>query len=47
MELEINPLDPAIGVPWPLSGAPVLSAKDAAAPTLEERRAAQQLPAFR
>jgi dTDP-4-dehydrorhamnose 3,5-epimerase len=47
MELEINPLDPAIGVPWPLVGEPILSAKDAAAPTLEQRRVAQQLPVFR
>jgi len=46
MELEINPLDPEIGVPWPLVGEPLLSAKDAGAPSLEQRRAAQQLPVF-
>lgn len=28
--------DPAIGVEWPLQGAPVLSAKDAAAPLLDQ-----------
>jgi dTDP-4-dehydrorhamnose 3,5-epimerase len=28
--------DPAIGVEWPLHGAPVLSAKDAAAPLLDQ-----------
>lgn len=28
--------DPAIGIDWPLSGAPLLSAKDAAAPRLAE-----------
>jgi dTDP-4-dehydrorhamnose 3,5-epimerase len=46
MELEINPLDPALGVPWPLSGPPILSEKDAVAPSLEQRRAAKQLPVF-
>jgi dTDP-4-dehydrorhamnose 3,5-epimerase-like enzyme len=46
MEFEINPLDPVLAVPWPLSGEPILSAKDAGAPTLEERRVAQQLPLF-
>ena len=45
-ELEIHPFDPAINVPWTVVGEPVMSAKDAAAPTLEERRAAGQLPAF-
>ncbi len=47
VELEISPFDPAIGVPWDLDGEPVLSAKDAAAPTLAERRAAGQLPRYR
>ncbi len=47
MEFEIHPLDPAIAVPWPLSDEPILSVKDAAAPTLEARRAAHQLPVFR
>ena len=28
--------DPQLGIPWPLHGAPVLSAKDAAAPGLAE-----------
>ena len=46
LELEIHPLDPAINVPWSLDAEPTLSAKDAAAPTLEERRAANQLPNF-
>jgi dTDP-4-dehydrorhamnose 3,5-epimerase len=46
MELEINPFDEEIGVSWPLSGEPILSAKDTAAPSLERRRAAKQLPIF-
>jgi dTDP-4-dehydrorhamnose 3,5-epimerase len=43
-ELEIDPFDPAIAVPWPLDGEPIVSAKDAAAPSLAERAAASQLP---
>ncbi len=46
-ELEIHPMDPAIDVPWALSGEAILSEKDAAAPTLAERRAAGQLPSYR
>ncbi len=46
-ELEIHPFDPELAVPWRLSGEAVLSAKDAAAPSLAERRAAGQLPAYR
>lgn len=45
-ELEIHPMDSTLDVPWPLSDAPILSAKDAAAPTLAERRARGQLPQF-
>ena len=46
LELEVNPLDPAVAVPWRLRADPVLSAKDAAAPTLAERLAAGQLPEY-
>ena len=46
VELEINPLDPALNVPWPLSSEPLLSEKDAAAPTLEQRRSANELPIY-
>ncbi len=46
VELEISPFDPALGVPWDLDGEAVLSPKDAAAPTLAERRAAGQLPRY-
>jgi len=46
MEFEINPFDPDIAVPWPLRGEPILSAKDAGAPSLVERRDAKELPNF-
>lgn len=45
-ELEINPLDPEINVPWALSGEAILSEKDAAAPSLAQRQAAGQLPTY-
>jgi dTDP-4-dehydrorhamnose 3,5-epimerase len=47
-EHGVNPLDPAIGIAWPTEGgwAPVLSEKDAAAPTLAEARKAGQLPRY-
>jgi len=43
-EHEIHPLDPAIGIEWPLDVAPLLSPKDAAAPTLAEARDLGLLP---
>src|ERR1019366_1440119 len=46
MELEINPFDGALNVPWPLSGKPIVSEKDIAAPSLEQRRAANELPIY-
>ena len=45
-ELEINPLDPEINVPWALSGEAILSEKDAAAPSLAQRQAAGELPTY-
>lgn len=45
-ELEINPFDSELGVPWRVSGEPVVSAKDAAAPSLAQRLAADELPRF-
>jgi dTDP-4-dehydrorhamnose 3,5-epimerase len=48
-EHGINPMDPAIGIEWPLGelgGAPVLSAKDAQAPSLREALDAGQLPRY-
>lgn len=46
MELEIDPFDPAIAVPWPLVGPANVSEKDRGAPRLAERRAAGQLPRY-
>jgi dTDP-4-dehydrorhamnose 3,5-epimerase len=46
MELEINPFDEEIKVPWALSGEAVVSDKDANAPTLAQRGAARELPTF-
>jgi dTDP-4-dehydrorhamnose 3,5-epimerase len=43
-EHEVHPLDPRIGIDWPLDGEPVLSPKDAAAPTLDEALAQGLLP---
>jgi dTDP-4-dehydrorhamnose 3,5-epimerase len=47
-EHGVHPLDPAIGITWPADEgwAPVLSEKDAAAPTLEEALRAGQLPRY-
>lgn len=46
LELEIDPLDAEINVPWTIQGEPMMSEKDAAAPSLAQRRAANQLPLF-
>ena len=48
-EHGVHPLDPALAIAWPLDeagGAPVLSDKDAAAPTLEQALLAGQLPRY-
>jgi len=48
-EHGVHPLDPTLGIAWPLDGpgdAPILSEKDAAAPTLEEALRAGQLPRY-
>jgi dTDP-4-dehydrorhamnose 3,5-epimerase len=47
-EHGVHPLDPAIGIAWPTDEGwePVLSEKDAAAPTLEEALRAGQLPRY-
>jgi dTDP-4-dehydrorhamnose 3,5-epimerase len=48
-EHGVNPLDPAIGIGWPLGdlgGEPVLSEKDAAAPALDEALRAGELPRY-
>ena len=46
-EHGVHPLDPDIGITWPDGLVPVLSDKDAAAPTLAEARQAGLLPVFR
>jgi dTDP-4-dehydrorhamnose 3,5-epimerase len=45
-EHGIHPLDPAIGIEWPPEVEPLLSPKDAAAPTLAEAEAAGLLPTY-
>lgn len=45
-EHGVHPLDPALGLPWPEELEPVLSDKDAAAPTLAEASAAGLLPRY-
>jgi len=45
-ELEIDPFDVEIAVPWTISGEPIVSAKDASAPSLAQRRASGELPRF-
>jgi dTDP-4-dehydrorhamnose 3,5-epimerase len=45
-EHGIDPLDPALGLPWPSDLEPVLSPKDAEAPTLAQALAAGALPRF-
>ncbi|MBB6174263.1 NDP-hexose 3,5-(Or5-) epimerase [Nocardiopsis mwathae] len=44
--IEINALDSALGLPWNLAESPVMSDKDAAAPTLSEAAAAGLLPTY-
>ncbi|WP_188188532.1 dTDP-4-dehydrorhamnose 3,5-epimerase family protein [Nonomuraea sp. SYSU D8015] len=45
-EHGVNPLDPALGIAWPSGLEPVLSDKDAEAPSLEEARVAGLLPDY-
>ncbi|MFJ3233529.1 dTDP-4-dehydrorhamnose 3,5-epimerase [Streptomyces sp. NPDC086787] len=45
-EYGIDPLDPALGIAWPEDLVPVLSDKDAAAPTLAEAGRLGLLPSF-
>jgi dTDP-4-dehydrorhamnose 3,5-epimerase len=45
-EHGVHPLDPGIGIEWPADTEPVLSGKDAAAPTLEQARHAGLLPHY-
>ncbi|MHB9857281.1 dTDP-4-dehydrorhamnose 3,5-epimerase [Streptomyces sp. YIM S03343] len=45
-EHGLHPLDPAVGIAWPDGVDPVLSEKDAAAPTLAEAQRAGLLPVY-
>ncbi|MFF9348317.1 dTDP-4-dehydrorhamnose 3,5-epimerase [Streptomyces sp. NPDC014734] len=45
-EHGINPLDPELGIAWPEGIAPLLSEKDAAAPTLAEAERRDLLPSY-
>lgn len=45
-EHGINPFDPALALPWPPDIEPVLSNKDAAAPTLAEMQQNDMLPQY-
>ena len=45
-EHGINPLDPALGIDWPAGVEPLLSPKDAEAPTLQQAQDQKMLPAY-
>ena len=45
-EHAVHPLDPAIGIEWPAGIRPLLSPKDADAPTLAEAETAGLLPSY-
>ncbi len=44
--IEVQAMDPAIGIPWELDGPPIMSDKDAAAPTLAEAVERGLLPTY-
>jgi dTDP-4-dehydrorhamnose 3,5-epimerase len=46
IEHGVHPLDPAIGIDWPLDGDSILSAKDADAPSLADAERAGLLPSY-
>jgi dTDP-4-dehydrorhamnose 3,5-epimerase len=46
IEHGVNPLDPAIGIVWPAEYPPIMSDKDAAAPSLAEAERAGLLPSY-
>ncbi|MFJ9676933.1 dTDP-4-dehydrorhamnose 3,5-epimerase [Streptomyces sp. NPDC101194] len=45
-EHGVNPLDPELGIEWPKGITPLLSEKDAAAPSLAEAEARGLLPSY-
>jgi dTDP-4-dehydrorhamnose 3,5-epimerase len=46
LELEINPMDSDLNIAWRIHGEPILSEKDAKAPSLSDRLGAGQLPKY-
>jgi dTDP-4-dehydrorhamnose 3,5-epimerase len=46
IEHGVHPLDPELGIDWALDGEPILSAKDAAAPSLAQARDRGLLPTY-
>lgn len=44
--IEVNPLDPDIGIPWDLKGTPIMSDKDAGAVGLKEAAESGLLPSY-
>ncbi|MFI5754683.1 dTDP-4-dehydrorhamnose 3,5-epimerase family protein [Streptomyces sp. NPDC051569] len=44
--IDVNALDPQLGIPWNLTSEPVMSDKDRAAPGLDEAVAAGLLPTY-
>lgn len=44
--IDIQALDPEVGIPWNLTGTPIRSEKDAAAPTLSEAAERGLLPTY-
>jgi NDP-hexose 5-epimerase len=44
--IEVDPLDPDIGIPWGLTEEPIMSDKDRNAPTLAEAKASGRLPSY-
>lgn len=46
IERGINPMDPDLAIPWPTDITPIVSVKDASAPTLAEARDGGLLPVF-
>ncbi|WP_242886338.1 dTDP-4-dehydrorhamnose 3,5-epimerase family protein [Actinomadura litoris] len=45
-QIDVNPLDPELALPWALDEEPILSDKDRAAPGLREAAAAGLLPRY-
>ncbi|MFE7777913.1 dTDP-4-dehydrorhamnose 3,5-epimerase family protein [Streptomyces sp. NPDC057445] len=44
--VDVDALDPAMGLPWDLAGPPLRSVKDAAAPSLADALASGRLPRY-